>query len=593
MGLHTVLTWLDYYGPMHRKPRLIFVILTMAAACHAAWSAEPEAPVVNNSDLTSELFFELLVGEISASNGDASVAYAQILNAARKSGSPRLYERAVEVALFARDGESALQAAQAWVQAQPASLEARRYQLQILIGLNRQTEISDAIRRALEALPARDRQALISLIPRFFVRSNDRKQATEMVEKALATYTAAQNTGPTAWATVGRMRAMAGDGAGALQAAQRGAAMNPKAVDPVYLALDLMQPGTPAAEAMVQSYLTSAPAPEVRMSYARRLLDGKRYADTYQQMLALTTENPDFADGWLAKGSLEVQDRKFAEAERSLKSYIALFPATGTARDAPDAKRGLNQAYLMLAQVAEQGDRLDESLEWLDRLDAYDDVMRVQTRRANILARQGKVEEAIALIRGVPESRSEDARAKITAEVQLLRDNKRNAQAYSLLNEAAQSFPDDPDLLYEQAMTAEKLGKLQDMESLLRRVIALKPDYHHAYNALGYSMADRRVNLPEARQLVNKALEFAPDDPFIIDSLAWVEFRSGNPDEALRLLQAAYKARPDAEIAAHMGEVLWSLGQTEPARAIWNEGKALNPQNETLLETVQRFNIKP
>ena len=140
---------------------------------------------------------------------------------------------------------------------------------------------------------------------------------------------------------------------------------------------------------------------------------------------------------------------------------------------------------------------------------------------------------------------------------------------------------------------AEKLGKVRDMEALLRQVIAVKPDYHHAYNALGYSMADRRVNLPEARQLVTKALEFAPNDPFILDSLAWVEFRSGNANEALRILQVAYKSRPDAEIAAHMGEVLWSLGQREPARAIWNEGKTLNPQNETLLETVQRLSATP
>lgn len=593
MGLHTVQTWLDYYGPMRCKPRQIFVALALAAACHAAWSAEPDAPVVNNSALTAELFYELLVGEISAGNGDAAAAYALMLDAARKSGSPRLYERAVEVALFARDGESALQAAQAWVQAQPASLEARRYQLQILIGLNRQAEIPDAIRRALDALPARERQAFISLIPRFFVRANDRKQAADTVERALTAQLIVQSTGPTAWATVGRMRAMAGDAAGALQAAQRGVAMNPQSVDPIFLALDLMQPSAPAAEALVKSYLAAQPAPEVRMSYARRLLDSQRYAETYQQMLTLTTEKPDFADGWLVRGSLEVQERKFTTAEASLKSYIALFPASEPAHDTPETRRGLNQAYLLLSQVAEQGDRLEEAMDWLDKLESYDDVMRVQTRRAAILARQGKIEEAIALIRGVPESRPEDARAKITAEVQLLRDNKRNDQAFEVLNEAIQAFPEDPDLLYDQAMTAEKLGKINEMEALLRRVIALKPDYHHAYNALGYSMADRRVNLPEARQLVTKALEFAPNDPFIMDSLAWVEFRSGNAGEALRLLQVAYKARPDAEIAAHMGEVLWSLGQREPARAIWNEGKTLNPQNETLLETVQRFGAKP
>lgn len=578
---------------MRCKPRQIFVALALVAACHNAWSAEPEEPVVNNSALSAELFYELLVSEISAGNGDQAAAYALMLDAARKSGSPRLFERAVEVALFARNGEFALQAAQAWVQAQPTSLEARRYQLQILIGLNKQPEISDSIRRSLDALPVRERQAFISLIPRFFVRANDRKQAADLVEKALTAQLIVQSTGPTAWATVGRMRAMAGDAPGALQAAQQGVAMNPQSADPIFLALDLMQPSVPAAEELVRNYLAGKPMPELRMSYARRLMDGQRYAETYEQMLLLTTEKPEFADGWLVRGSLEVQDRKFVMAESSLKTYIALFPVSEPAHDTPEAQRGLTQGYLLLSQLAEQTDRLDEAITWLDKLEAVEDPMRVQTRRAMILARQGKMDEAIALIRGVPETKPEDARTKISIEVQLLRENKRNEQAYEVLSEATQAYPDDADFLYDQAMIAEKIGKVKDMEALLRRVIAIKPDYHHAYNALGYSMADRRVNLPEARQLVTKALEFAPNDPFIMDSLAWVEFRSGNANEALRLLQAAYKSRPDAEIAAHMGEVLWSLGQREPARAIWNEGKTLNPQNETLLETVQRFGTKP
>jgi Flp pilus assembly protein TadD len=143
--------------------------------------------------------------------------------------------------------------------------------------------------------------------------------------------------------------------------------------------------------------------------------------------------------------------------------------------------------------------------------------------------------------------------------------------------------------LYDQAMLAEKLGKAEEMENLLRKVMQAKPDYHHAYNALGYSLADRNVRLDEARQLIKQALVYAPDDPFITDSLAWVEFRSGNTEEALRLLRGAYQARPDAEIAAHLGEVLWTVGQREQAAAVWKEGLGLNPQNETLQETMRRL----
>jgi predicted Zn-dependent protease len=181
---------------------------------------------------------------------------------------------------------------------------------------------------------------------------------------------------------------------------------------------------------------------------------------------------------------------------------------------------------------------------------------------------------------------------KTMAEVSLLRDNKLYKPAYELLAQAAAKDPADPDLLYDQAMMAEKLRDFADMERLLRQVIAKKPDYHHAYNALGFSLAERNVRLPEAKQLIQKALEYSPGDPFITDSLGWVEFRMGNRAEALRILQGAYKERPDPEIAAHLGEVLWTLGEREQAQSIWREGMLQSSDNETLLETLKRLKVK-
>ena len=164
--------------------------------------------------------------------------------------------------------------------------------------------------------------------------------------------------------------------------------------------------------------------------------------------------------------------------------------------------------------------------------------------------------------------------------------------AYDLLSEAIIKFPDEAELVYDQAMMAEKTGNLAEMERLLRRVIAAKPDYYNAYNALGYSLAERGVRLPEARELIRKALEYVPADPFIQDSLGWVEFRLGNLTAAVTIFEIAFKAKPDSEIAAHFGEVLWATGQRDRAMAIWREGQLLNPENETLLETLKRFRVK-
>jgi tetratricopeptide (TPR) repeat protein len=213
----------------------------------------------------------------------------------------------------------------------------------------------------------------------------------------------------------------------------------------------------------------------------------------------------------------------------------------------------------------------------------------VQLRRAMILAKQGQMEQARALVQALPEKTPEDARNKVSVELQLLRDNQQEPAAYTLLTHALQQFPGDAELSYELAVSAEKLGRPDEMEAILRRLISAKPDYHAAYNALGYSLADRNQRLPEARELVEKALKFAPDDPFIIDSLAWVEFRSGNLDQSLALLQQAFASRPDAEIAAHLGEVLWTLNQREKAIATWNQGLQLNRDNDTLKATILRL----
>jgi tetratricopeptide (TPR) repeat protein len=213
---------------------------------------------------------------------------------------------------------------------------------------------------------------------------------------------------------------------------------------------------------------------------------------------------------------------------------------------------------------------------------------QAQTRRASLLARQGKLLEARQLIQQLPASNADEQRNRTLAEVQLLRDHRQWQAAFDLLSAHS---GDDIDLMYEQSMLAEKLSKLEEMERLLRLVIAKNPSYYNAYNALGFSLADRNVRLTEAKQLIIKALTFAPDDPFITDSLGWVEFRLGNLPSALSYLQKAYKARADAEIAAHLGEVLWQLKRNAEAIQVWREGLSIAPNNETLQETLQR--LKP
>jgi tetratricopeptide (TPR) repeat protein len=352
-----------------------------------------------------------------------------------------------------------------------------------------------------------------------------------------------------------------------------------------------MGPKLPEAEQILKKYLDGKPNVDVRMAYTRVLLDAQRYPEALAQLRIITAERPDHPQAWLIKGTLELQDKNPGDAELSLTRHLALAQVDATAAT-PEANAGLTQAFLALSQIAEQRKDFPAAERWLAHINNADDLASAQSRRAALLAKQGRLEDGRKLLQNLPSTTPAEARLKLLAQVQYLRDNKQTQAAYDLLVSKANPSEPDFELLYDQAMLAEKLGQVDEMERLLRLIIAAKPDYQHAYNALGYSLAERKVRLPEARQLILKALEFAPNDPFITDSLGWVEFRSGNNAEALRILQSAYTAKPDPEIAAHLGEVLWISGKKEQAMAIWREGAAISADNETLLETLKRLRVK-
>ena len=210
-----------------------------------------------------------------------------------------------------------------------------------------------------------------------------------------------------------------------------------------------------------------------------------------------------------------------------------------------------------------------------------------------MLAQQGRKSDGLKLLEQVRVDTPQDARLKALAISQWLREDKQINAALTIIEQALAKFPADTDLQSEMAMLCEKLGRFDQMESLLRGIMKVKPTDAHAFNALGYSLADRKIRLDEARQLILKAVQLAPRDPFIQDSLGWLEYRVGNTAEAIRILEAAYKARPDAEIAAHLGEVYWQSGQQDKAGTIWREGLMLKSDNDTLLDTLKQFKFKP
>jgi tetratricopeptide (TPR) repeat protein len=214
-------------------------------------------------------------------------------------------------------------------------------------------------------------------------------------------------------------------------------------------------------------------------------------------------------------------------------------------------------------------------------------------RAAMLMGKAGRLPEArawLAEMAALQSANADDRIARIAqTESQLLRDAKRYAEAFDVLDKALLRVPDGIELLYDRAMAAEKLNRLDVLERDLRRMIELKPDYAHAYNALGYTLADRTNRLSEAVTLLEKALSLAPEDPFILDSMGWALYKTKRYSEAISFLRRAYQARPDPDIAAHLGEVLWVKGERDEARKIWQNGLKLHPDNETLREVQSRL----
>lgn len=589
---------------------LAFVVWQPVRAQTAPRAADPADSVVRTavpSAMDAALFYQVLIGELELRHGQAGVAYEVLLDAAQKTRDEALFRRTVEIALQARAGDQALAAAQAWRMAVPASAEAHRLTAQVLVGLNRSAEALDPLRGFLAATAAAERPAAIALLPRLFGRAGDRKTLAGVVEQALQPYAQQPATRVPALVANARMRWLAQEPERALELARAAVEAEPAAEGPALLALEML-PGEPRAEPLVRGYLERKPeAAAVRLAYVRALVNAQRYGDAVAQLERATQADPTAAPMWLSLGALRLELKQPREAQRALLRYVELAstaPAEAAAAGDEEgavpegstppragAAEGLTQAYLLLAQAAEEQRKFREAEQWLAKIDNADSALSVQLRRATLLAKQGRLREARELLRRTPERAPQDARAKLMAESQLLRELKLWAEAHAVLAEANRRFADDPDLLYEQAMMSEKLDRIDEMERLLRRVIEIKPDHFHAYNALGYTFADRNVRLEEARTLVLKALELAPNEPFIIDSLGWVEYRLGRREEALKHLLRAFEARPDAEIAAHLGEVLWVLGRRDEARRVWREGRERDAANEVLRETLLRLKV--
>ena len=379
------------------------------------------------------------------------------------------------------------------------------------------------------------------------------------------------------------------------------------------------------AEVLVRRYLAQPGAePVVRQAYASVLATQQRLTDAAEQLRLAVRDNARQAPLWLALGEIDLELHDPVAADADLQKALALVSADAaeeaaarksaaaaassasdddddaqaSATSAPDAEAGANPVRLshiqvLLARAAEQRHDDAAAAKWLAQVDAKDADLQVISMRATLLARQGKLGEALKMIRAADAATPAEQRYKLLTEVQLLIDEKRLGEAREILGKANAENPDDVELVYQEAMVDERLNRLDEMEKLLRHILVLQPDNSQALNALGYSLADRNLRLDEALTMVRQAHELSPADPFIVDSLGWVEYRMGHFDTAASLLAQAYSSRKDTEIAAHLGEALWADGKRDEAARVLRDAHKLDAGNEVLRKTMARLKVAP
>lgn len=542
---------------------------------------DAKAENVPNVAMTPTMMTQLMQAEMAYKNGDWQGPYLTMLSLAQQTHDPRLAKRAAEMALAAKQADDALVAVKLWREFAPASDEANQYYLGLVILSDNLGEAETILKGRLAAATPATRGLMMFQMQQLLLRAKDKEAGIAMLERLVAPYGNMMET----HVVLAQGALARGDKVAARREALTALQLKP---DSEIAALTLAQVSDDEAGAMqvLRAFLsTYADAREVRAAYARLLVNDKQFEAARREFQTLEKAQPNNPATLYALGILSMQMGDNPGAEAYLTKFVEVMDKS------PDDERDPSKAVMILSQLAEERGDFKTAADWLDRLDSNDPKIQfgAELRRAQLTAKQGDLPNARKLLATMQTDDKTEQAQIVLVDAQLLRDAGKEQDAFKLMEQGVKRFPDNMDFLYDYALAAEKMGKVDVMEKALRQVIAKQPENMQAYNALGYSLADRNVRLKEAYQLIDKALGMAPNDPFIMDSMGWVHYRMGNLGEAETQLRKAYALRSDPEIAVHLGEVLWKKGQQDDARKLWREAAAKDPKNDALKSTLARL----
>ena len=539
-----------------------------AAGVEVAQSTLPQ------QTLTDDMVFDILLAEIAGQRGEMNVSVPHYLQAALLAQDPRVAERAVQIASYAKEYQAAERAARRWVELDPDSVEARKALIALALHNGDRQEVITQLDYLLAI--SDDPEAGYSLATTILAHEDDKNAALDAMEKLVAH----NPENPYAWMALSRIAVTAEQLDRALQAVNKALVISPDLAAAILLKAQIlvrMERKEEASQILAAAVARYPGSTNLHFAYGRMLQDAEDLEGSREQFATVVKLEPDNPDGLYSLALLELETGRYKAGEKHLLRLIEI-------------DEGVQNAYYYLGYARLKQDDETGALGWYGKVESGDYWSQAQLRIAEILVRQGDVD---AMQNHMRILRQKDPAQSVTyylLEGQVLSDGQLNQEAFDLYSQALQASPDNVDLLYAHSLAAERLGKLEIAERDMRRILEMDPDNVRTLNALGYTLADQTTRYEEALGYISRAYAQEPNDPAIIDSLGWVQYRLGNLDEAHALLLRAWNMTQDGEIGAHLGEVMWEQGDREGAREIWEASRLTSPDNPVLLDVINRYN---
>ncbi len=531
-------------------------------------------PVRPKIELTEEILSKLLIAEFAGQKGLLDIAIENYLDLARSTRDHKIVERAARIAVYARDDAAALAAARLWVELDPRNPDP--HQVLAVMQL-RGGNLEQAAEHLQDIFAYSDGEIdeKLWMVANLLGREEDREAILALMENLVSS----QNNSPAALYAFAHVAAKLGDLERSRELLEDTLALTPGNDNAALSYISILQRLGREPEAMtwLEQELMEREGEDfsLRLAYARLLMEARRFDEARSQFELLVAQAPENSDVLYMLGLLHLQSNR-------LDDSVIYFNKLSAQEKLTDV------ANYYLGRIAEEKQNHEEAGVWYQGVHKGEHYFDAQVRLALLLAKKGQVEEARSHLNSIQTQGKQQQIILVQAEGELLVEEKRYAEAIAVYAKALENEY-NADLLYARAMAAERIGRLDILEADLRTILEREPDHVQALNALGYTLADATERYAEAYELIKRAFEFSPSDFYILDSMGWILYRLGRLDEAIDYLRRAMSLRPDPEIAAHLGEVLWVSGARDQAKEIWESALILTPEDTRLLDVIQRF----